>query len=120
MLYNENASYNFPSMSYAGTLIINVPGLSSPIILNSITVITDTREDYSNATTIGVVAIDYSPTGVVTIDVASSYAGVISQSIDSITASGQIVVEVMNNYSGLVSQIIDSNSSSGEIAIEIV
>ena len=87
--------YSEPLVSYAGTLIINVQGLSNPIILNNISVITNTRQDYSNATTIGVISIDYAPTGIITLEVGSSQSGQLLNSLGSIRTSGEIVVELI-------------------------
>jgi hypothetical protein len=69
MLYNQPLSYDEPSFSYTGTVIIYASGLSSPIILNNIAVIIGGQEDYSNFTTIAFISMDISPTGVVSIEV---------------------------------------------------
>jgi len=90
-----NMSYNEPLISYAGTLVINVQGLSNPIILNNINVITNTRQDYSNASTIGVISIDYAPTGIITLEVGNSQSGQLLNSLGSIRTSGEIVVELI-------------------------
>jgi hypothetical protein len=94
--YNQaDMTYNEPSISYAGTLIINVQGLPNPIILNGINVITSTRQDYSTASTIGVISIDYAPTGIITLEVGSSQSGQLLNSLGSIRTSGEIVVELI-------------------------
>ena len=70
MLYDQNLAYSEPNYSYTGTLIIYAPSLSSPIILNNINIqIGGGQEDYSNYTTIAVVSMDISPSGLVTIEV---------------------------------------------------
>lgn len=91
----SDITYSEPLVSYAGTLIINVEGLSNPIILNNINVITNTRQDYSNASTIGVMSIDYAPTGVVTLEVVSNQTEILFNSLESIKTFGQIVVKLV-------------------------
>lgn len=106
--YEAQLGYDHPSITYAGTLIINVQGLANPIILNNITVITLVEDDYSTASTIGVmsidyvpigsigiVSIDYGPSGIVTLEVGSSESGQLLNSLGSITTSGEIIVELI-------------------------
>lgn len=70
MLYNTSIDYSQPNYSYIGTLVIYAQSLSSPIILNNISIqIGGGQEDYSNYTTIAVVSMDISPSGLVTIEV---------------------------------------------------
>lgn len=70
MLYDDIIAYNQPNYSYLGTLVIYAQSLSSPIILNNINIqIGGGQEDYSNYTTIAVVSMDISPSGLVTIEV---------------------------------------------------
>jgi hypothetical protein len=94
--YNQSQiGYNQASISYAGTLIINVEGIANPIILNNITVITSVKNDYSTASTIGVISIDYAPTGIITLEVGSSQSGQLLNSLGSVRTSGEIVVELI-------------------------
>jgi len=67
MLYNDLITYNQTNITYTGTIQINVPGLSNPIILGNVTVVISAEADYSNATTIGIVSYDFAPSGIVTI-----------------------------------------------------
>jgi hypothetical protein len=97
MLYNDLITYNQTNITYTGTIQINVPGISNPIILNDVTVVVSTEPDYSNATTIGYVTYDFAPTGILTIESTSEQA--------------QALVEA---------QLIYINSASGEISIETV
>lgn len=69
MLYNDVISYNEPSYSYFGSLIVYAPSLSSPIILNNIAILIGGQEDYSNYSTITVISMDTSSTGVISIEV---------------------------------------------------
>lgn len=107
--YNQSGfAYNESSISYAGTLIINVEGITNPIVLSNINVITSTGQDHSNASTIGVmsidqassatigvISIDYSPTGIITLEVGASQSGQLLNSLGSIRTSGEIVVELI-------------------------
>ena len=107
--YNQGQlGYSHPSITYAGTLVINVQGLANPIILNNITVVTLVEDDYSTSSTIGVISIDqassatigvisidYSPTGIITLEVGSSQSGQLLNSLGSIRTSGEIVVELI-------------------------
>jgi hypothetical protein len=57
MLYNENIAYNQPGSTYVGGLVIYVPELSSPIVLNNIIIFFGENVDNSNSTSIGIVTI---------------------------------------------------------------
>lgn len=95
MLYNENIIYNNSNFTYTGTLVINVPGISSPIILNDITIIFNPVNDYSNNTTIGIVSYNVNPSGVIVFEATSTQAQAISQSevITLNTVSGEVSVQ---------------------------
>lgn len=67
MLYNDIITYNHNNVSYIGTLYLNIVGFSNPIILNNVNVIFTNETDFSNATTIGIVSYDISPSGIITI-----------------------------------------------------
>ena len=132
--YESQLGYDHPSISYAGTLIINVEGLANPIILNNITVITLVEDDYSTASTIGVMSIDYVPSGnigVVSIDYAPSgsigvvsidYVPIGSIGIVSIDygPSGIITLEVGSSESGQLLNSLGSITTSGEIIVELI
>jgi len=68
MLYNDIITYNETNITYTGVVQINVPGISNPIILNNITFVIFSAEDFSNATTIGYVTFDYVPNGIITFE----------------------------------------------------
>jgi len=97
MLYNDLITYNQTNITYTGTIQINVPGISNPIILNNITVVISVTEDFSNATTVGYVTFDYVPSGIITIDATQDQADAL-----------------------VTADIIYINSASGEVAIESV
>jgi len=93
MKYEEAIAYNSPNVSYNGTLIIYADSLISPIVLNNITIFYASNEDYSNLTTIGVLSIDVSPQGVVSIEVLDNDVSAISSAqVISVGVSGQISI----------------------------
>lgn len=69
MLYNDTILYAQSNISYTGSLIIRASGLSSPIVLNNITILFGGQEDYSNYTTIAVISMDIDSTGLISIEV---------------------------------------------------
>jgi hypothetical protein len=97
MLYNNSLSYNSSGILYTGSLLISVPGIYDPILINNITIIIDPVEDYSNNTTIGIVTYDISATGVMSFQTTESQAEAI-----------------------VGSQVITLNSFSGEVAIQAI
>lgn len=93
MIYNEAIAYDSPNVSYSGTLIIYASSLINPIVLNNITVFYASNEDYSNLTTIGVLSIDISPQGVVSVEVLDQYVSALSSAeVISVGVSGQISI----------------------------
>jgi len=74
MLYNDTIAYSQSNISYTGSLIIRASGLSSPIVLNNITILFGGQEDYSNYATLAVMSIDINPTGDITIEVLDEQA----------------------------------------------
>jgi hypothetical protein len=97
MLYNSTFSYNSSGILYTGSLILNIPGIYNPILINDIRIIIDPVEDYSNNTTIGIVTYDISATGVMSFQTTESQAEAI-----------------------VGSQVITLNSFSGEVAIQAI
>lgn len=91
MLYNENITYNQSGFNYVGTIIINVEGLSTPIIINNVNVAISTSEDYSNATTIAVISYDIYPEGVITIQATQSQADAL---VEAVASSGSGAAEI--------------------------
>lgn len=84
MLYNTNLYYNSSGVSYIGSLVITVPGISNPVILNNIKISFAGAQDYSNLTTIAVISIDVAPSGIVTIETVEENLSALT-SIESIT-----------------------------------
>ncbi len=93
MLYNANFNYDNPNYSYSGTLIINAPSLVSPIVLNDIIISYALNEDYSNYTTIAVVSMDISPSGVLTLEVLDNDVSAISSAqVIAIGTTGEVSI----------------------------
>lgn len=92
MIYNSSVSYNDLNYSYSGTLIIYAPSLSSPIILNNITILTGGPEDYSNFSTITVISMNTSSTGVVSIEVLDENVSAIISAQTIALGDGEISI----------------------------
>jgi hypothetical protein len=121
MLYNDNITYNQPSINYVGTIIINIPGVSNPIVLSNINVAVSTSQDYSNATTVAVISYDIYSEGILTIQATESQANAIVQVIASFdeAGSGTISLESIGNQSNAISQAstISSSSATAEVTL---
>lgn len=92
MLYDDIIAYNEPSYSYSGTLIIFAQSLSSPIVLNNITILIGGQEDYSNYSTIAVISMDVSSTGVVSIEVLDENVSAIVSAETVALGDGEISI----------------------------
>jgi hypothetical protein len=95
MRYNESIIYDQSSISYYGSLIINISGISNPITIGNVNVIQVTKEDYSNYSTIAVMSIDYTSSGIMTIEVDSGQEAAVYQAIQVAQKSGEIAVELI-------------------------
>ena len=95
MLYNSPISYNQPNVYYSGPVAILAPSLSSPIILNNLTLLVFVSEDYTQATTIAVMGIDYAPSGILELQVldedVQAFVGVDTVSI---SVSGTVSISI--------------------------
>lgn len=108
MFYNDIITYNHNNISYNGVLYLNIIGLSNPIILNNIKVIFTTGEiDFSNATTIGIVTYDISPSGIVTISGAQNQLYGVSAS-----TTVYLVPHLESNISFNLTNIAESGSAT--------
>jgi len=93
MIYNEAISYNSPNVTYGGTLIIYADSLINPITLTNVTIFYSANEDYSNYTSIGVISIDISPQGVITVEVLDQdVSALISAQVISVGANNEISI----------------------------
>jgi hypothetical protein len=93
MIYNEAITYDSPNVSYNGTLIIYADSLINPIVLNNITIFYASNEDYSNLTTIGVISMDISPQGIVSVEVLDKdVSAILSAQVISVGTPGEISI----------------------------
>lgn len=95
MKYNDIITYNHNNVTYTGIVKINVPGILNAIILNNVSVAISTNPDYSNATVVGVVTYDFTPSGILTIEATQDQAQALvgAEIIYINSASGEISVE---------------------------
>jgi hypothetical protein len=118
MLYNDSIAYSQSGVSFIGTVQINVSGISSPIILNNISVYLFGNEDYSNSTTVGLVTLNYVSAGYVIIEATADQAEAISQSSSIIlNSTSEISLTNSTTSSATVEASIVIDSPSSEISI---
>lgn len=119
MLYNDTIGYNQPGLSFNGTLEINVPGISLPIILNDISVYLFGDVDYSNSTTVGLVTINSISTGYIVIEATEDQATAISQSSTIfLNSTSEITLLSSGNSTATVEASIILDQSESEVSIE--
>ena len=80
MLYNDLIAYNQSGVSYHGTLVLSVPGMSNIILPSSIAIYIADEIDYTNATTVGFATIAFVSSGSVTIETTQQQAYSIAES----------------------------------------
>lgn len=119
MKYNDIISYNQPNVNYIGTLVINVPGISNPIIVHNVNIAVGVIEDLSNATTIGLVSYDLAPTGIVTIEANIEQAYALSNATSIlISPSANVSSELSSDgNSALINRDETQSYGFGEITI---
>lgn len=115
MLYNELISYNQTNVTYNGTLILNVLGLNSPIIVNNATVLFSTVEDTSNFTTMGIISYDVDPYGIMTLEVTQDQADAILEA-NFIVIETSAEVQMAQDQSGAV---LEANFTVTETSAEV-
>ena len=115
MLYNELISYNQTNVTYNGTLILNVLGLNSPVIVNNATVLFSTVEDTSNFTTMGIISYDVDPYGIMTLEVTQDQADAILEA-NFIVIETSAEVQMAQNQSGAV---VEANFTVTETSAEV-
>lgn len=84
MQYNTGLQYDNAGINYIGSLVINVSGISNPIILNNIKISFAGSQDYSNLTTVAVLSIDVNPSGVIIIETVKENLSALT-SVEAIT-----------------------------------
>ena len=118
MKYGEAIAYNSPNITYNGALAIYASSLSSPIILNNITIFYSfSIEDYSNYTTIGILSLDTSPDGVISITVLDEdVAAIASAEVIYINADAEISI-ITSSISLYSSNAYTANNAGAEVSI---
>jgi len=115
MLYNDFISYNETNVTYNGTLILNVLGLNSPVIVNNATVLFSTVEDTSNFTTMGIISYDVDPYGIMTLEVTQDQADAILEA-NFIVIETSAEVQMAQDQSGAV---VEANFTVTETSAEV-
>lgn len=93
MIYNEAVTYSSSNVTYDGTLVIYASSLINPITLNNVTIFYSSNEDYSNYTSIGVISIDISPEGIISVEVLDQdVSALISAQVISVGANNEISI----------------------------
>jgi hypothetical protein len=123
MLYNNAASYNSESISYQGSLRLNVPSINNSLAFNSltlsdITVVISLNEDFTNYTTIGTVTLEYVESGIITLEVSEQQANALSQAqVVYINTDSEVSFELLASGGSFSSMEIVQVSYSGEISV---
>jgi hypothetical protein len=91
MLYNDIIDYNQSGIQYNGTIVLIIEGISNPVILNDIKVNFGGKEDYSVASSIGVISVDLAPTGVITIQALEKEGAALIQASEITIHSGTLI-----------------------------
>jgi hypothetical protein len=98
MLYNEPIAYSQAGTSYTGDLYIYVASIENPIIVNNITFFFTSNEDYSNLTTIGVISLNVSPEGRISIEAYPEQVNaLLGTSVIGITGEAEIAIDGLVN-----------------------
>lgn len=116
MLYDDLISYNESNVAYNGTLILNIIGLSNPVVVGNARVIISTSEDFSNFTTGGVITYDINSHGIMTMEVTDEQANAILEA-DFIVISTAAEAQVSNNPQPTV--VLDADIESLSVGAEI-
>ena len=96
MLYNAPISYSQPGIGYVGSIVIKVPGFSSPILLGDLNLSLTSYRDNSNATTIGVISYNLAPTGILEITATQEQAEAVVSFVN-LNSNQQKVAEINLN-----------------------
>jgi hypothetical protein len=69
LLYNASLSYNAPSITFNGNIGVSPSSIINLIEIGTPTIGFTTVSDNSNSTTIGVISLDFAPTGQISLEV---------------------------------------------------
>ena len=101
MLYNEPISYSQANTTFNGDLYIYVASIENPIIVNNVTFFFVSNEDYSNLTTIGVISVNVSPEGRISIEAYPDQVyALLEASVIGITGEAEIAIDGLLSTTG--------------------
>jgi hypothetical protein len=116
MFYNDLIDYNQSGIQYNGTIVLIIEGISNPVILNDIKVNFGGKEDYSVASSIGVISIDLAPTGVITIQALAKEGAALVQASEITIHSGSLItIEIPEREGAGIIQASETNINSGTL-----
>lgn len=120
MKYNDSLKYNEPSVSYIGSIQINIIGISDPIIVNSVAIYFAENPDYQNSTTLGIVTIDSISSSEMSITATQEQAFAIADAtVIYVTPTASTSYEIINGQSVSTAEIsIISSGSSSEVSLK--
>lgn len=115
MKYNELILYNQNHITYNGSLLLKINGITNPVRVNDIQIIITNYEDLSNFTSAGIIQIDVIPTSELTFiltDVQASAIVDVSNIAISLTAEAHTkLVEAISSPEAGITSISNSNNS---------
>jgi hypothetical protein len=116
MFYNDLIDYNQSGIQYNGTIVLIIEGISNPVILNDIKVNFGGKEDYSVASSIGVISIDLAPTGVITIQALAKEGAALVQASEITIHSGSLItIEIPEREGAGIIQASETNINSSTL-----
>jgi hypothetical protein len=107
VFYDENISYNEPSVAYEGFILIKIPSTNSQITIPSAKIKIVAYQDINNQTTIGVISYDLAATGILEIVALQEQANALIEAVE---------ISSSNNLGGYVNI---SSVSYGETTVEV-
>ena len=116
MFYNDLIDYNQSGIQYNGTIVLIIEGISNPVILNDIKVNFGGKEDYSVASSIGVISIDLAPNGVITIQALAKEGAALVQASEITIHSGSLItIEIPEREGAGIIQASETNINSSTL-----
>lgn len=119
MLYNDSISYNQPGVSFIGNVSIFVPGISIPILIGQINIFFSKEIDYSTNTNLGIVTVNYTPSGSISLETSyQTSSAIVKYSTNSTEPTAEISIETdIETANAIVNATSISIDSYSEISI---
>lgn len=115
MRYNELILYNQNHITYNGSLLLKINGITNPVRVNDIQIIITNYEDLSNFTSAGIIQIDVIPTSELTFtltDIQASAIVDVNNIAISLTAEAHAkLVEAISSPEAGITNITNSDNS---------